>query len=130
MSAASDPKFTLTDLEPDHDHGGPGDEDCVDSAADSWDVELKKHRAVAAFEGCLEHRDLTDPRVALCGVAETARRAVCSRSSRSCALCGHFRVSGRLIKQIAKAFLTQLFEGVVPTVPFADRYEGVVDTFV
>ena len=32
--------------------------------------------------------------------------------------------------QIAKLFLTQLFEGVVPTVPFANRYEGVVDTLV
>ena len=31
--------------------------------------------------------------------------------------------------QIAKLFVTQLFEGVVPTVPFANRYEGV-DTFV
>jgi hypothetical protein len=32
--------------------------------------------------------------------------------------------------QIAKFFFTQLFEGVVPTVPFADRDEGVVDTLV
>jgi len=30
----------------------------------------------------------------------------------------------------AKLFLTQLFEGVVPTVLFANRYEGVVDTLV
>jgi hypothetical protein len=60
-----DPKSMLADLELDHDHRGPGDQNRIDPAADSRDIEFKEDRAHALAEGGFEHGDLAKPSVPL-----------------------------------------------------------------
>ncbi len=57
----------LANLEFDDKHRRPGEEDRIDAAADSWDVELEKHAPVDAGERRLEYCDLADPGVSLRG---------------------------------------------------------------